>query len=83
MVMNRRIEYGSVIIRRAGTLWVLEGQNLEGGTFVWGPRRGSEATERGEGVGGGIPPPPPSHVRDFFINESLKVAFVEHLKTIF
>ena len=60
--------------------WVLEGQNLEGGTFVWGPRRGSEATERGEGVGGRIPP---SHGRDFFQNESLKVAFVEHLKTIF
>ena len=44
-------------IRRAGTPLVLEGQNLEGGTFVWGPRRGSEATERGEGVGGGYPPP--------------------------
>ena len=52
--------------RRAGTLWVLEGQNLEGGTFVWGSRRGSEATERGGGgedVGGGFFP---SHGRDFF-----------------
>ena len=35
-------------------------------------------SKRGEGVGGGN-----SHGRDFFKNESLKVAFVEHLKTIF
>ena len=47
---SKTLQKGSCPYRRAGTLWVLEGQNLEGGTFVWGPRRGSEATERGEGL---------------------------------
>ena len=36
------------------------------------PRRGSEATKRGEGVGVGCPP---SHGRDFFKNKSAKMAF--------
>ena len=42
--------------------------------FVGGPRRGSEATK--QGVGGGIV----CHDRDFFLNQSIQVAFVEHLK---
>ena len=37
-----------------------------------GPKRGSEATERGEGVGGGFPP---SHGREIFQNLCLKTAF--------
>ena len=37
-----------------------------------GPKRGSEATERGEGVGGGCPP---SHGREIFEIMCMKTAF--------
>ena len=41
--------------------------------------RGSEATERGEGVGGGFPP---SDGRELFLNMCLKLAFSCTLDTI-
>ena len=48
--------------------------------FVNGePKRGSEATERGEGVGGAFPP---SHSREIFENSCMKVAFSCTLNTI-
>ena len=45
-----------------------------------GPTRGSEATERGEGVGGGFPPP--MHGREIFDNSCMKTAFSCTLNTI-
>ena len=52
-----------------GSQWRTVGQRIGGGGAPRGDdrcsMRGSEATERGEGVGEGIPP---SHGRDFFQN---------------
>ena len=44
-----------------------------------GPKRGSGATERGEGVGGGCPPPT---VGRFFENLCMKTAFSSTLNDI-
>ena len=53
-----------------------------GGGDDWCPMRGSEATERGEGVGRGIPPPPPPTVGTFSKIRVLN-RILGHLKTIF
>ena len=53
-----------------GTQWRNEPKHLGGAIFARersDQARGSVATERGEGLEGGVPPTPPSHGRELFI----------------
>ena len=60
--------------------WASAEKNAGGGKQFWGTVRGSEATERGEGVGGGIPP---SHGRDFLKIRIGNMCFLSMVNTYF
>ena len=53
---------------------------VQPGFVIGRPKRGSEATKRGEGVGGGIPPP--TVYREIFANSCMQTAFSRTLKAI-